>query len=401
MKKLLMIIVSVFYLSACSTAMFQQKEIQVSENLPRIDEIKHISDMTSIAFEWQNVAASNIDGFYLYRGTGAEMKLIATIKDKHQTHYVDRNLEPNTTYTYMLRTFSKAGFISQDGAIINATTLPRPEAIPFIQASQNLASAIKIIWRPHPDTRIESYEVQRNSGRNGEFEKIASIRGRLNVEYIDSDLKPEQNFVYRVFAITYDKVYSEPSAEVSSTTKALPPSVQYLSASTDLAGKIALQWDNEYFADFAYYKIYASSSALLPFTNIAKTTTNSYEDYVEDIGKKKSYKVTIVDKDGLESPMPKESVQGMTLGRLNAPVITLSAVRANGIEIGWENNDSRSVEYIVKRYGGQKDAIFKGLKTRNFTDTSAENGVVYKYEVIAVDINGIESEPSGKIKVGR
>lgn len=401
MKKVLLSIFVSFLLSACS-GVFTQKQVQVNENLPRIANLKHISDMTSIAFEWDNVSSQAIDGFYLYRSAPGEsaMKKIATINDSLATHYVDKGLEPDTSYVYMMQSFSKQGFISLDGAHIEARTLPRPEALPFVQASQNLAGAIKIIWRPHPDTRIKSYIVQRNSGRNGAFEEIAEVQGRLNAEYIDTKLKPEQSFSYRVYAKTYDNVYSKPSEIVSSTTKPLPPGAQNVSASIDRAGKIVLSWDEVNFTDLAYYKIYSSSATLIPYTTLAKTRSTSYEDIITEPGKKKRYKVTVVDKDGLESAMPRNGVEGMSLGRPGAPVINLTAVQNGAVELGWVDTDARARTYIVKRYGGGSDAIFKDITQRSLTDNTATQGVNYRYEVISVDENGIESEPSKRVKIG-
>lgn len=401
MKKLLLTLFASFLFSACG-GVFTPKEVQVSENLPRITSIKYISDMTSVALEWNNVSSLAIDGFYIYRSSVNEpqMKKIATINDALTTHYVDKNLEPNTTYVYMIQSFSKQGFVSLEGASVEAKTLERPAAIPFIQASENLANAVKLIWRPHPDTRIKSYVIQRNSARNNKFETIAEVNGRLNAEYIDTKLKPDQNFSYRVYAKTYDNVYSEPSEIVSSNTKALPPSVTNLSASVDLANKIVLNWDNTDFKDFAYYKIYSSSATLVPFTTLAKTQNTNYEDIINEAGKKKRYKVTIVDKDGLESPMPKEAIEGMTLGRPSAPIINLTAVQNNGVELAWVDTDNRARSYIVKRYGGDRDAVFKDITQKSLVDSNVIPGVSYRYEVISVDENGLESEPSKRVKIG-
>jgi len=401
MKKVLLSIFVSFLLSACA-GLFTPKQIQVNESLPRITSLKYISDMTSIAFEWDNVSSQAIDGFYLYRSSPSDsaMKKVATINDSLATHYVDKNLEPDTTYIYMMQSFSKQGFISLDGTRIEAKTLPRPEAIPFIQASQNLAGAIKLIWRPHPDNRIKSYIVQRNSGKNGSFEEIAEVNGKLNAEYIDTKLKPEQSFSYRVYAKTYDNVYSEPSQIVSSTTKPLPPGVENLSASIDLANKIVLSWDNVDFKDFAYYKIYSSLATLIPYTTLAKTQGTSYEDIINEPGKKKRYKVTVVDTDGLESAMPKDGVEGATLGRPSAPIINLTAAQNNAVELGWVDTDARARSYIVKRYGGTQDAIFKDITQRSLRDDTITQGVNYRYEVISVDENGIESEPSKRVKIG-
>ncbi len=95
---------------------------------------------------------------------------------------------------------------------------------------------------------------------------------------------------------------------------------------------------------------------------MAKTDKNSYEDIVEGAGKSKYYKVTMVDKDGLESPMPKDGVEGKTLGNPLAPSIILAQSTSEGINLEWSDNDTRAVEYEVRRYGGSKMQFLKALK---------------------------------------
>lgn len=359
--------------------------------------------MSNIAFEWEPLYNENIKGFYLYRSSdeNPDFKLVGTIKDKFQTHYVDTKLEPGTKYRYMMKSFNEQGQISEDGKVIEVSTAPRLEAVPFVQAVTNLPNRIKLIWRPHPDFRVDSYIIERTKGDDKEFKKIAEVKNRLNAEYIDSDLKPNENSSYRIIAVSFNGIKSGSSQVVSSTSKALPPQVEHLSASTDGSSKIILTWDAPTYEDFSYYKVYSTSSSFLPFSVLAKTDKNSYEDIVEGAGKSKYYKVTMVDKDGLESPMPKDGVEGKTLGNPLAPSIILAQSTSEGINLEWSDNDTRAVEYEVRRYGGEQNAVFKGIKEKRLKDVKALPGVEYSYEVIAIDSAGLRSEPSNKVKAAQ
>lgn len=393
--------------SACSVSQVasigSSKEVLINESLPKIETLKSLSDTSNIAFEWEPLYNDNIQGFYLYRSSNpnTEFKLIATIKDKFQTHYVDTKLEPNTKYYYMMRSFNNQGHISEEGKIIEANTAPRLEAIPFIQAVTSLPNRIKLIWRPHPDPRVSSYIVERAKSDEKEFKKIAEVKNRLSAEYIDGGLKPEENFNYRVIAVSFDGVKSEPSSVLNSTSKALPPQVEHLNASFDGENKIVLSWDAPKYKDLSYYKIYSTTSSFLPFTLLAKTDKNYYEDLVQGADKSKYYKVTIVDNDGLESPMPKEGIEGKTLGLPLAPSIILAQKISDGVELEWSDNDSRAVEYEVKRYGGDQNAVFKGIKEKKLKDIKALPDVEYSYEVISIDSAGLRSEPSKKVKAAQ
>ncbi|CAG9470784.1 ferrous iron transporter A [Campylobacter upsaliensis] len=389
--------------SACSVAeLTAPKQTQLNESLPKVQSLKSISDLSNVAFEWEPLYSENIQGFYLYRSSEKEpqMKLVATIKDKFQTHYVDTKLESGTKYQYMMKTFNEQGHFSEEGQVIEIATQPRPEPLAFVQAITNLPERIKLIWRPHTDLRVNAYIIEKKKVEDKKFAKIGEVKNRLSAEFID-EVKANENFLYRVSALTFDGVQSEPSEVLNSTSKALPPEITHLSASNDLNGKIMLSWDAPVYEDFSYFKIYATSSSFLPFTLLAKTDKNSYEDIVQGAGESKQYKITMVDKDGLESPMPKKGVEGKTLGLPASPSIILAQITSEGIVLEWADNDNRAVEYEVKRYGGDQNAIFKGIKEKRLRDIKALAGVEYSYEVIAIDELGQRSAPSSKVKAAQ
>lgn len=389
--------------SACSVAeLTTPKQTQLNESLPKVQSLKSISDLSNVAFEWEPLYSENIQGFYLYRSSEKEpqMKLVATIKDKFQTHYVDTKLESGTKYQYMMKTFNEQGHFSEEGQVIEIATQPRPEPLAFVQAITNLPERIKLIWRPHTDLRVNAYIIEKKKVEDKKFAKIGEVKNRLSAEFID-EVKANENFLYRVSALTFDGVQSEPSEVLNSTSKALPPETTHLSASNDLNGKIMLSWDSPVYEDFSYFKIYATSSSFLPFTLLAKTDKNSYEDIVQGAGESKQYKITMVDKDGLESPMPKKGVEGKTLGLPASPSIILAQITSEGIVLEWADNDNRAVEYEVKRYGGEQNAVFKGIKEKRLRDIKALAGVEYSYEVIAIDELGQRSAPSSKVKAAQ
>lgn len=389
--------------SACSVAeLTTPKQTQLNESLPKVQSLKSISDLSNVAFEWEPLYSENIQGFYLYRSSEKEpqMKLVATIKDKFQTHYVDTKLESGTKYQYMMKTFNEQGHFSEEGQVIEIATQPRPEPLAFVQAITNLPERIKLIWRPHTDLRVNAYIIEKKKVEDKKFAKIGEVKNRLSAEFID-EVKANENFLYRVSALTFDGVQSEPSEVLNSTSKALPPEITHLNASNDLNGKIMLSWDAPVYEDFSYFKIYATSSSFLPFTLLAKTDKNSYEDIVQGAGESKQYKITMVDKDGLESPMPKKGVEGKTLGLPASPSIILAQITSEGIVLEWADNDNRAVEYEVKRYGGDQNAIFKGIKEKRLRDIKALAGVEYSYEVIAIDELGQRSAPSSKVKAAQ
>lgn len=375
---------------------------QVNPNLPTITSLKTISDITEIGFEWVPMSNSGIDGYYLYRSNPNEnngkMKVVANIKDKFASHYVDTNLAPETTYSYEMRSYTQSGQISDPGVVVNATTKPLMDSVPFAQALTNLPERVKLIWRPHPDAAVSSYIIERSDISEDKWSKIAEIKGRLSAEYIDTDVKSGKSYKYRIFVKTASGILSKPSQVFDSTTKNLPSQILNLQATTDVPKKIILTWDSSSNDDFAYYKVYSTSNKFLPYKYLAKTTQNSYEDLVNENGATKYYKITVVDKDGLESQRPDEPVIGSTLNALTAPNINSIVSEGGSVSVSWDMVDGAR-KYTVLRTGGSADQSFANIFDTNLIDTSVEIGVKYKYSVIAIDQYGIASDASKKAEI--
>jgi len=51
---------------------------------------------------------------------------------------------------------------------------------------------VKIIFRPHPNERVEGYILQRLDDKNIKWVTLANLTLRYNVEYIDKGLEDEK-----------------------------------------------------------------------------------------------------------------------------------------------------------------------------------------------------------------
>lgn len=387
------------FLAGCVT----NKATQIDPNLPIVNELKTISDMTEIAFEWPLMADANISGYYLYRSNpkdNNQLNVIAKLDDKFTTHYVDSALAPSTEYLYELRTYNELGNISAQGQRISVTTQPLIESVTFIQALYGLPNKIKVLWRPHPDLRVASYILEKSSLSSDSWHEVARINGRLNVEYIDNSVEPGQNYRYRISVKTYSGIISAPSKVVDAQTKALPNMVMNLSASVNLPKKIILTWDPNSNDDFNHYAIYRATNDIFPMTKIATTLDTAYEDLINDNGVNYYYKVTAVDSDGLESPRQNNAVVGSTLATPKEPIF--SSVRFNGssVELSWnQGSDSRAVKYKITKSSSEGENIIYDINSQNYSDFEVRRGVEYTYKIQAIDEFGLESKYSQKAVV--
>jgi len=405
MKRLIALIslsILVLLFSGCETSPKAPLQPIVDRTLPQIGGIKFLADMTDIGFEWKPNRNERVIGYHIYRANAtlqeSKLKMVATIKDKYASHYVDTNLEPQTKYIYRFTSYTSDKRESPASKMIYVSTIPAIEPISFIQAITGLPHRVKLIWRPHPSQKVESYIVERNKFSSKKWDKLAEVKGRLNAEYIDAGLKENSVFRYRVVVKTYEGLLSKPSKIVEAGTKPLPNEIEGLKASTNIPKKIVLNWSPSTRKDFSYYKVYRAINPLLFYTYLAKTKDITYEDLINSNGSSYYYYVTIVDKDGLESLRQKNAIAGSTLAIPSQVYITSATNDGQNIYIAWGSKDNRSVKYnIIKEYslkGISKKETITGITSKSFHDTNVIKGTEYSYKIIAIDKYGLASEES-------
>ena len=382
----------------------QPSKPKIDLSLPTITKIRTLSDIKAIALEWSPVYDERVQGYYLYRGKGSKLKRIAKIEDRYSSHYLDTDLMPDTIYEYRLSTYDKMGKESKASPVAKAKTLPIPESVSFLEAIDHLPREVKLIWRPHPFQRVEWYIIERSEPANEKWQQRATLKGRLNAEYIDKDLKDNHIYYYRVRVKTCDGILSKPSKTVKANTKPRPSIVRGLTATKNLPKKIIVRWQPNPEPDIDHYNVYKSIFEIGPYIVAAKTKRTEYVDLIDEDGAKRYYKVTAVDSDGLESFKQDVPVVGQTLPKPLPPVIDEQRFENGTLYLRWESPDGRAVKYIVKKIekeGFLKENVytFTNIRSTTFTDAGLKPGVKYIYTVIAVDKYGIESKPSKEIVI--
>ncbi|QKF81669.1 fibronectin type III domain-containing protein [Halarcobacter ebronensis] len=413
LMKITLLTTSVLLISGCSLKNVNEpQKPKIDETLEVVDSssIRSIPDVNAIAFEWRKVDDPRVVGYHFYRANlqkdGAKLRQIDTIENRYTTHYVDENLEPNTKYVYKISAATKTDVESKTTDDYVVSTLPLMEGVTFIQAISNLPRQIKIIWRPHPNERVESYRIERTSPRTSEWENLKTVNGRLQAEFIDMDLDDNVIYQYRVTAITYDGLESMPSEIVQAQTKPLPEGVSAVNATNDLPRKIAINWQASNASDVIKYNIYRSSNATSGFDLLhsVNVSTLEYEDFINEDGKVYFYKIRAVDKDGLESSEHVNSVMGSTLNKLNKPILTLAQIQGQKAILNWQAGDNRAVSYTIYKtikegFFKTKTVKFQNIQALRFEDKDIVRGVEYSYAVQAVDQYGIVSEITSKTEL--
>ncbi|EDZ61220.1 protein containing fibronectin type III domain [Sulfurimonas gotlandica GD1] len=363
--------------------------------------------MNAVAFEWRAIEDERVNGIYIYKQNmtqeASELSHYKTIDNRFTTHYLDNEIKPDTAYTYSFKTFSKeAESQMSEAKVINS--LPVLQSVVWIQSIQNMPRTAKIIWRPHTNQKVKSYIIERRTLEEEKWSKIATVDGRLNAEFIDVDLKDEYVYKYRVLVLTYDGITSTPSEIVQVVTKALPISIKHIVATTNLPRKIEINWEKSTTEDFSFYHLYKSETSDGTYELIAKLYNPTFTDVIEEDGKEYFYRVSAVEKNGLESIHDKISIQGITLIKPEIPSLVEAKVVDNKIEIKWNNKDTRVKKYtVIKKaktgWFDAKDEEFVDITGKKFLDPEIGPNITYYYQVFAIDEFGIKSEPSIEVEI--
>ena len=400
--------VSLLILSGCAAKPTPKNESKIDATLPIVELTQSgtVVDMNAIAFEWKTILDPRVKGVYIYKlfndSTGVEDDYYDTVEDRFTTHYLDTKVKPSTEYRYYFKTFSEKSESTKSSLKI-VTTLPILNSVSWIHSIQNMPRSAKIIWRPHPNEKVKAYIIERKTLEEDKWEKLVTVNGRLSAEHIDKELKDNRVYKYRVKVLTYDKIVSAPSEVVKVVTKPLPQSVSNIQATRNLPKEIKLTWDKSTTKDFSRYYVYRSKEVDEDYELIAKLHNNYFTDKIEEDGKQYFYRVSVVDQDGLESKHNENSIQGITLIRPTAPAISEVKLINNEVVLTWSQVDSRTVKYIVsKRYKkGWFDETIQDYKVSGtkFVDKNIQADTTYKYKLIGIDQNGIESLPSMEAEV--
>jgi hypothetical protein len=416
MKKYLkstLLIVLLTLLAGCSTNNLSTSSYKdnIDKNLPTIDahSLKTISDANAIALEWKGYDSDNVSGYNIYRklsnSNTNEISKIATLKNKYISHYVDTKLKEETEYLYAMAVVGKNNKHSKLSNFIKAKTLGKIESISFSLAISNLPRQVKILWRPHTNHSVEYYIIQRTDSTKQKWETIKRVKHRLSAEYIDTNLKDNYTYKYRIISVTFNNIVSKPSYPIQATTRALPNSTKEITATNNLAKKIVLKWKNLDDDNIAGYNIFVSTNANMYYKKIGSTKKGD-NVFVHNVGKNNAtryYKLASFDKDGLQSDIRTlKAVVGRTIDIPKAPRVTLAVIKGGTVIINWKKSDNRAVSYVVeksiKKNLFQSDIkVYQGIKNTRFEDSDIKPGVEYKFTVQAVDKDGLLSKKTDPI----
>ncbi|GEM_PF-1790161 len=268
----------------------------------------NVASSTNVALLWNTITdTGGATNYYvdIYRnGTR-----IATISG-NSTTYTDTSCQPNTTYTYYLKTRDSAGNVSPASNSKTVTT-PQPEedeTPPSVPTGLTVVSTgetfIAFKWNPSTDTGgsgLAGYKIYRGATL------IATVNASTT-SYTDEGLTPGTTYTYHLRSYDNAGNYSDFSSALTATTKphesdTIPPTVpQNLQASAVDDHSISLTWNastDSGGSGLAGYRIYREDVNNYG-TSIASVSANttSYTDTRLEPGTTYKYKIRAIDNAG-------------------------------------------------------------------------------------------------------
>ncbi len=339
---------------------------------------------SEIDLAWTAPDANDLIGYRVYRNG-------SPVAEPTGTSYRDSGLQAFTTYNYTVTALDSEGLESDPSGSAQATTLDgtpptRPENL---SATTTGTTSIGLSWSgsADPESGVVGYRVYRDGTQ------VAETAG---TSYLDTGLSPATTYEYRVSAVNGQGLESPKSNKASATTfDATGPSTpKDLTATAAGTNRIDLEWSgsSDPESGIAGYRIYRDG------VQVGQTPQHQYTDTGLDPATEYEYRVAAVNGQGLESD--RSNPASATTLDASPPTVpqnlAASPVGTERIDLSWtasEDPESGVTGYLVFRDGSQVGTTAQTV----FQDDGLTPATEYDYYVVAVNGDGLQSQPSAMV----
>jgi hypothetical protein len=307
-----------------------------------------------------------------------------------------------------------------------------------LQAPEGLHAAsgelrmVPLKWEPLLVGDVGGYVVERAPERDGRFEQLAKIPGRLTTTYLDrkttpatspapatSDSEPTHSenaesqdgitWFYRVRAYSSDGILASQTSPLAVATTALPPEApEDLRAYSRQPRAVPLSWRASDDLNVAGYRVERSPTASGPFELLTEIDGRHETIYVDGgLGDLRVfyYRVIAVNAAGGLGVATTEPVRAVTKPEPLPPIGLRTVDQRLGTNaLAWDRNvEEDIVGYRLYRTLEGEDAptltANLGADETTATDSAVAAGQRVSYTLVAIDRDGLESDPANPIEV--
>ncbi len=271
---------------------------------------------SQIDLDWANNTETDLDHYSVYRSTtsGFTPGTGNFVANTTVSNYSDTGLSTETTYYYKVTAEDTSGNESDPSAQASATTLTpdtTPPAAPTgLTATAVSSSRIDLDWANNTEADLWKYSVYRST-TSGFTPGIGTFVAETTASnYSDTGLSAGTTYYYKVTAEDTSGNESDPSAQASATTEAVPPPVTHAGLRSSTYGApspfpSAEEWTNDMNTMASYWSgsqptaiwivgimdvpdVLGSTCRLEfpepaggPYTNIVFDTVDRHESYLD------------------------------------------------------------------------------------------------------------------------
>ncbi|MFH1980707.1 MAG: fibronectin type III domain-containing protein [Pseudomonadota bacterium] len=307
-------------------------------------------------------------------------------------------LADGRVYQFAVSSVEKKGQESDLSDAVAITVLAKPV---LELEKDGLLRQIQIRWQPVE--KVSGYHIYRSLDGLS-WERITSNNGQDKARHTDKNgLEDGRDYRYQVTAFD-DKGESSPSNVILARTKDLPQPPAGVAGKSGMVKSVALSWQPIADPDVGGYNIYRGTQPqrLERIDTVRGNTKSTYMD------KGSGFKSLA---DGTDYYYSVESYnQYKALGGISPPILATTKPRplavaglsanaaATEIVVSWQPNPEKDIAaYVVYRSKDQgswsKYSTIPGDQTR-MADADLKPETQYRYRVVAVDADGLESDPS-------
>jgi len=291
---------------------------------------------------------------------------------------------------------------------------------------------IPLKWEPLLVGDIDGYVIERAPDRDGHFERLARIPGRLTTTYLDRETVPADppatvvpdgepirseneasqdgiTWFYRVRAYSSDGSLASRVSPLAVATTALPPEApEDLRAYSRQPRAVPLSWRASDDLNVVGYRVERSPTASGPFELLTEIDGRHQTTYVDrGLGDLRVfyYRVIAVNAAGGLGVATTEPVRAVTKPEPLPPIGLRTVDQHLGTNVlAWDCNvEEDIVGYRLYRTLEGKDSptLIASLSADETTadDTAVAAGQRVSYTLVAIDRDGLESDPSNPIEV--
>ena len=265
------------------------------------------SNSLGVTLDWDNNAEPTTGGYNVYRSTSATSGFLKiNAAPVTASLYTDSTAVVGTTYYYRVTALSTYGAESAVSATVSAvrTADTVAPAAPTGLGALGESGGIRLGWTAPADADVAGYKVYRGPSADGPFTLLTTTTGAAATTWFDTTTGVAQVWHYKVAAVDASGNESAMSAGASAERLGadLPPAAPTGLTATGIYTAVALRWSANVESDVSGYNVYRSAGGgAFARINGSLLGLPSFDDTTAVVGVTYTYRVTAVDRGGLES----------------------------------------------------------------------------------------------------